>query len=225
MGNYKEIILGEEAKNYVEKHLSYGQTLSKLVLEYIDLKLGNVITGLPSDANLDKINDFDSGGILPAIEKSKWRTIVGEDGVEHIMKPIPRNFSYAVNIIGAFLKGNKDRLCVFENVKAGPSDPILLKHSSAILTFKKEVYHVLTNREISEEEVVRAIKESESLWTFVGFMTSLQGIKKESLSSKELSSEAMKILAENVEKIIVGAYDGEGFLIWHSIHHSSTVAQ
>ena len=48
----------------------------------------------------------------------------------------------------------------------------------------------------------------------IGVMTSLPEGHYLALEKKKITSEELKLLAERAEKIIVGAYDGEGYLIW-----------
>ncbi len=67
MSAFKEIELGTEAVTFVTESLKFGETLSKLVLEVIDVKRGRVVTKLPSNVDEKAANDFKSGGKLPRL--------------------------------------------------------------------------------------------------------------------------------------------------------------
>lgn len=217
MTNYKEITLGNDAINYVMKHLSYGHAISKTVLNKLDIQNGQIIVGLPEYANWEKVNDLEHGGILPAVDRSKWRTISGENGKTYTMELIPRFFPFIVDNIKSFLMKSSTNLCILENANASPTDWALKNIQSIIWTFQSEVYHILGKGEQSQSEIEKTIKESESLWTWIGFLTSFPGIDSYPIVKKEISMDIIMILAGNVEKILVGAYDGEGFLVWNRI--------
>ena len=216
MGKYKEIALTEpKAVAYIREHLGYGHTLSSYFLEKVDLQTGYVTTGLPGNANLEKVYNFKYGGILPTAPESEWRRVIGKDGRKFVMVPTPRFFSYTVEIISSFLKGGAGRICILENATNKPTDPVLQKYQSIIWTHQDEIYHILGREDYSNKEIEKIINEAEALWTFVGFMTYMPS-KEFLISSRyEIPLEELKALAERTEKVIVGAYDGEGYLIWH----------
>lgn len=213
MENYREIILGIESINYVRQHLATGLTLSTHVLQTIDLNTGQVATGMPEDMVWGKLYDFDHGGILASESKSiPIKRMETEDGKHFVMKRIPRAFSFTLDTVERFLRDDVKNILILENANARPTDPVLKRSKSTILTFHNEVYHLIIGKP-SKEDIRRSIVESESLWTLVGFMTSLP-TEADFPSTKELSLDMIGLLAENTQKILIGAYDGEGFLIW-----------
>lgn len=217
MDKYKEINLGAEAITYIKKVLSLGCTLSSYVLQNVDLWSVKVVTGLPESANFDKINDFEAGLILPQVPESKWIENIGEDGKKSTLIPIPIYTAYLFEKIKNYLESHRGGLCIFENANAKPSDPILRHYKSRIWFFHDEVYHILGEGKHPFETIERVISEYRSSLNFVGFMTSLPENQKYSNLAK-ISSDVLLLLAERVDNIIIGAYDGESFLIWNRLN-------
>jgi hypothetical protein len=71
---------------------------------------------------------------------------------------------------------------------------------------------LLTEADLSAvSKIERTIRMARS-WLFIGVMSGMT----EAISANEpsLSEDDLMSLAEEAEGIIVGAYDGEGFLLW-----------
>lgn len=222
MQDYKEISLGAQGISYVKKQLSYGLTLSKAVLKYIDLDRGQVMIKVSENVNVRAIYNFENAGLLNTAPASSWK-IIGKGDKKYTAVPVYVDFSFIANIINSFLKNSDDNICVFENRNAKPTDPVLHSYQSCIWMFKNEVYHVLNLRSYPNEEIEHTIREAHSLWTFVGFLSSLPKVGSNCIHT-EVTEENLECLAQRVEKIIVSAYDNEGFLVWHktSLQNSIT---
>ena len=216
MDKYKEIILGYTAIGYIRECLSYGLTLSKYISESVDLDTGQVMTAFPEDANLRTIYKLEYGGILPTLPESEWHRVTGKDGSESIIVPKYPFTSYVVFTIRSFLESDTERICIFEDAVARPNDSALKRRKSHFVTLQDEVYDLLTKRESSDRDIEQAIKETGyDHPPLICAMTSLPCEEHGFLARQEITSEILRVLAERTEKIIVGAYDGEGYLIWH----------
>jgi hypothetical protein len=63
--------------------------------------------------------------------------------------------------------------------------------------------------------ILNTISESSSIPIFIGFMTSIDPNIQKYIGCKQyIKEEILTIMADRAEKIFVGAYDGEGYLIW-----------
>ncbi|UCH51780.1 MAG: hypothetical protein JSV54_03235 [Chloroflexota bacterium] len=216
MKEYKEIVLGAAALKYIRGHLTHGLTLSKYILEYLDLETGQCATALPEEANLEKINDFESGWIIPPPPESKWHRLTPEDGVPSILIPVNTLHSYLFDTIRSFLEASPEHICISENAAAHPSAPWLQRRKSHIVTFQKEVYTFLLGGQRSNDEIKVAIYGAETAWHLIGAMTSLPDDKYILSDGQKINSDILKTLAARTEKIFVSAYDGEAYIIWHN---------
>jgi hypothetical protein len=75
-----------------------------------------------------------------------------------------------------------------------------------------EVYHYV-NAGASIDDVKKTIRAAETSANLVGVITSLE-INSNVLSSKELDGSTIQSTVDKLEYIIVGAFDGECYLIW-----------
>ena len=201
--SFREISLGPEAIDYVRDRLESGNTLSTLLLKVHDLKVGRIVTKLPLVVDDEKAKDFETGGKLPPI--------VGEFTS---LEPVPNTDSVLLEEIRRFLTEADNNVCIFENASAKPGDPFLQSLQTRFSIFDNEIYHLLCPSDIDDDRILKTIGSARS-WLFIGAMTSASDARGGLCSEKkELSESDLNLLAERTKKIIVGAYDGEGFLVW-----------
>lgn len=65
-----------------------------------------------------------------------------------------------------------------------------------------------------QEKIAKTMREANSDWRFVCLMSSLPGKERLARRGRSLTADDVRALAERAEKIVVGAYDGEGYLVW-----------
>ena len=168
-------------------------------------------TVLPRDTDLASALDFHSGGKLPPPPISEWVSVEGGIAI-----PIPNTKSFLVDAISGFFTSGTGNLAVFENSLASANDPIISETSSRVLTFRGEVYHLLTPEEANPEKIVEAVDDAYSGPVFIGILSSVPASSLVRLeTTQELSGYLLDSIAGNVSKLVIGAYDGEGFLLWH----------
>jgi hypothetical protein len=217
MNAYKEITLGPEAIDYIRKCLRDGNTLASYLLQKLNLDRGRVVTFLSSEVTAEVAKQFTTGGKLPLPPKSQWRYTEGESS-KWRMVPIPDTDSCLVTIIEAFLSAEEKRVCIFEDALSRPHDPILSRSVARLLTFNDEVYHFLSGRDVESSKIRQTIRQAKSIPLFIGAMTFIPEESSFSYKARKMtiaSDELLRVLAERTEKIVVGAYDGEGYLIWN----------
>jgi hypothetical protein len=161
------------------------------------------VTKLPLDINETVAMDFESGG--------KLRSLILQTN-DLSLEPIPNTDALLGVEIRTFLDAGKERLCIFEDASAEPSDPFLKFIDTRFLTFERSVYHVICPDD-SDEQILKTIGRAHS-WLFIGVMTS--GPLEWEISSRPvLTLDEIRIFAENSVRIILGAYDGEGYITWN----------
>ena len=206
--------LGSEAIEYIKNILSDSHTLAKYLLESLDLGAGIVITFLPPGLSKKEITDFEAG-VMPMPPESEWRYFNYEDGRTVRVMPVTVLDRDMILLIQNFLEEDAERLCIFENWLFHPSDSVVSQFKSRLLFFESEVYHVLFGGHVEVSRIKETIKEAHSIPIFIGALTSMSGMSAAFQRKKSLSSDQIKMLAAQTQKIIVGAYDGEGYLIWN----------
>ncbi|HEX9930047.1 MAG TPA: hypothetical protein VGB02_16055 [Pyrinomonadaceae bacterium] len=209
---YKKIEFGVEAVNYIRECLSNGGTLSKFLLQNQNLNYGSVATYLPSTISNEFAKDFETGGKLPPFMDSpqfldasdKKLALVPKPNIDHLL----------VKEITDHLKERKENICLFEDAWANPKDHFLITSDVEFSTYNDEVFYILNGENVSSKEILKTIRYARS-WLFLGFLTSKSKTIVSDESIKFLTIDELELLAEKTTKVIVGAYDGEGFLIWN----------
>ena len=208
----EEVVLGLEAVDYIVACLKEGRTLAKYLLSR-ELTTGRVRTLLPPGADHSMSTSFRTGGKFPDSPQSTWRSLEGGG----YAVPIPNANACLASIIQSFLTHSSQNLCIFENALARASDPYLTTLTSTICTCDDEVYHLLTSKDVTEKHcrIETTIEEAMSIPIFVGALTSWPGECSGALTTgKCLTADSLSQLALRAEQIIIGAYDGESYLIW-----------
>lgn len=209
-----ELHLGPEAVSYIRDCLANGKTLARYLLQRPDLESGTVTTFLPSDVGKEAATQFKWGGKLRR-DPATFVYRTEPDGSRTRWEPVPNTDPWLVSIIQAFLRAAEDRVCIFENALARPSDPVLSRSESRVLVFDNEVYHFLSAADWASTIIAQAIREAGCPYPpLIGAMASAADEAGFSGEGRQISSAQLKVLAERTEKIVIGAYDGEGYLIW-----------
>lgn len=193
-----------EAVKYIENVLRGGRTLSRYLLECLDLNKGKVVTFLPEGIQDIDIKNFEVGGKL----KVPTETIVHKPGT--IAYPIPITDSFLAEIVQTSIFSRESGVCILEDATRSPRDMFKTSVDDQMLVLDDEVYYLLTKKNIDKEMITKTISVANSLWHFVCVMTSWPNKPEK----KNISNNDIKDLVKKTEKLAIGAYDGEGYLIW-----------
>ncbi len=223
MVTYNEIKLDTEAIEYIKDRLADGKTLAKFLLEQRNLDSGEVITFLPPHANLERLKNF-SGGVLPTPPPETHHYYTTPDGTKSVMVPVPNTRPHLVTIIQEFLKQGDGHLCLFEHALASPADDFLSspdEQDLRVRTFEDDVYFLLIGNDLDREKIDKTIRYVTSYLIIGVLVCPLEEDNFLSLDQKiaygKITHDELKLLAQRTEKIIVGAYDGESYLIWSDV--------
>jgi hypothetical protein len=198
MRGFREYVLGPKANGYIGDCLEYGHSLTRHLRRGRDLVNGRVVTRLAPEANTDELDKFEWGGKYP--ESSIGRH--------------PNSVDDLASYILDFLQSGEGRICVFENHLGRRTDPWLLQAESRVHFFGEEVYHVVSAEVVDLDSIKAAINEAEDVTLLIGVLSVWPEGSRLSPERREITDEELRALAEGAEKIIVRAYDGEGYLIW-----------
>lgn len=202
----------EKSLQYTRHQLKGGNTLSSEVLKSVDFSTGNFFTLLPNDAILEKCYVFTSGGILPQ-PPMEWYCSEGKMASYSVIPTIQEEMvSYILK------KATEDNLlCVFEDVLSTKKNIYLdfFKTHSILRFFKDEVYFVLNRNKLDELIISKCLEKSNAIWHSLCVLSKIE-LKKEQddvFGLKEIDT-----ICVNAKLIIIGAYDGEGYVVWEKNH-------
>ena len=202
--NYKRIVLRQDANYYIKDLLNSGNTLAKL-LGCKNIETGSVETCLPNYAEMEHLYDFEIS-VIPTPNSYSYT----ERGKKYSLSKVRTFYSCAVDTIQNHLRTNSHNLCICDANNLTPNS----KHvnNKLAVTYRDEVYYFL-HGEMTNETILETIKQASGWYDL--YVLSFVAKSDEILTKHTLSQDELKILAQNTSKLIVGAYDGDSFLIWN----------
>lgn len=197
------------AIEFLTGRLSTGNALSRCILSSLNFNAGCITAVSAVPTNSMDFSDYAHGH--PETAEAPQKVTIGE--APYTVWPIINARIELAGIIGTALKSDGD-LCLLENALARVGDGWLAGTKSRLVFSDSEVYHALLSAQSDPETVIQALAEAESFPTFVGAvgrstwaanMTTLPG----SITVQQLNE-----FAQRASVVFVGAYDGEGYLVW-----------
>lgn len=177
--------LGADAVSFIRSELAQGRDLAALITK-LPLEQGSVVTFLPASVGAQELGDFGSGGVA------------GGDQNENLAQ-----------LIGAYLGSDVKRICVFEHPAARRGDPV---RSSDFFTVGDTVLTFVT-AVASQSRVERAAREAH-WYPGIGILSSLREGEPPIPPQSVQPESCLVDLVANIEHLLIGAYDAEGWLVW-----------
>jgi hypothetical protein len=192
-----------EALEYTLLCLGSGLTLSRS-LEARIKHVGAVATGLPMGVASDGKVHFREGRRLPRMATPSR---CGGNTVA-----TPNTDDCLVAHVAHSLGSTPGRIFLVENALARRGDTSVRHFRSRLLFHAEEVYHAVWGSEANEHDIRLALTDGRSVLEFVAVLSSLpEGTE---FVSDQISQARIARLAACADEVIVGAYDGESFILW-----------
>jgi len=192
--------------SYFIEHIQCGKTLSKRVVEKVNFSKGIFYTFFPSNAEISRLFDFSCGGIIPPIPYGKHSyKIEGFSDKFHPQQIITMDRECS-EFISSYVKEGGKNCAIVENYMFEPENVHANIRRVKMTPYEKEVYYFL-DKENSIEEIYETIRKSSEVWHSLFVLTQMNSVL-------TLYSECLDKICDNSKFIIVGAYDGEGYIFW-----------
>lgn len=182
----------EPCLEYLKDTLSDTTALASKILSLMDLKKGFFFTFLPSKTNFSLAAQFNISGIAKGVREQ-----------------IP---SMLINKLQEY-----DPLCcIFDNISEVFSSKYKSKlFSKCGLFYREEIYYLINKENISLELIKECLQNSNAIWHSLCVVSKLE--LKINSNRNVLIQEIDQIIL-NTSMLIVGAYDGEGYLFWEKFN-------
>lgn len=204
----KMIRLEDSAKDYLKQKLGW-KSLTKAILKNLDFTSGSIYSMLPEE--LDLSNDYESSLIKRLRHASTIAINSNHLQVEAIVSHAEINLLRSVK---SCIVDDKSTVFVVEDLLAKSSDPNEMENNEVApyrYVFNDELYYLLSKSETFEKDF-NIVNRRVTTMFFVGVLTRLpNSILSE---SRTLEIQQLEEMSIHTEKIIVGAYDGEGYIYW-----------
>lgn len=191
--------LDDRVLEWVEAELAVDTLLSRKMPK-IEFDKGVFWTFAPAGMDAEKLYRFSEGGILPAEAKDSFILYHSDYRIERKNSCIDELTCYLAS------------LCNRADVSAYLFDDVMARSDDAHLNDfsyieKDEVFHILDAQLGAEEDIKELTISTNSSWHFL-----CVGLERS--CSFPIMSGAFEKLPEAITILVLGAYDGEGFVIW-----------
>jgi len=178
------------------KKISWGNTLSKTIMNEIDLRIGSFFTLTSKKSDLNYIYQFSTGGV--------------HSGQDLLNQYISENLDL-----------NGKLKCVFEDVQSDKEDLPLDVFTSVGHLFESELYYIIDksnkNKDmtystgLSNTYLQASISHSRNFWRELCLLSEFDF---DVSRRDELNLDLLTTIVRNIRVIALSCYDGEGQIYW-----------
>ncbi len=204
----KYILDPKRTIEYFQDQLNCSHAISKELKATLNLENGQFYTLLPENANFKELYILEGGWILPQNPVLEQES---KSGKKSSYTWIPTLDQEIANYIFEKIQLNENYLAIFEDVARIPEDfqqEFVLEFG---LRYTNEFFYQLNKGNATEELIISAIHEINAQWHLLFLLTEIDGKNK---LSKEISLDNIKEFCKNIRLLVLGAYDGEGYVFW-----------
>jgi hypothetical protein len=184
MSDLQELAIDVNCLSYLERVLRSGKSLSHLLLERVDFAAGKIHALLSSKVGGREIKDFAAGGI-GSIESP--RRALAEIGFRYIQESAKQ--------------------IALEEGLARRGDPAI-RNKEGVVSLADEIYY-LTRKIDTVQQMERFLMQPRYAIGLVGIFCTAATRQVQEISETDLAG-----FVTTTERVVVGAFDGEGFLLW-----------
>lgn len=199
------------AFDYIRACLSRGHSIARRLLDSVRFEQGQLMISLPVGVPISAMLDFRAGGRLKPDLRGAFSL---ETAHGHALTAVPRpsTDNRLAGFIAAYLQPHSNRICVFDDVISHPTDP-LLRSNRRIVLFREEVYRVMRQSDMARPFILQNIRDADALWYFMCIGAPAPA-STNFAAGRRFSAADLDWLAGKCDWLAVGAYDGEGYVMW-----------
>ncbi len=203
--------LGPGAAVYIREQLEQGSLLGKLILDRLDLEAGQSWTYVAPGVEEATLHDFRHGCIAPHLPELIHHRDYGS-AVEQVNTPSERIITA---LIHQHMRQGEHSYFVVWGGYARSTDPWLaeLPPNERMFFHDDSVYWYLDHGADSEEEAAEALG-STPFWNRIGALAKVPGRDGFIHPRQNVTDEELRAIADGTEMLVIGAYDGEGYVVW-----------
>lgn len=194
MPSLQEARLPDNAIEYIRAELATGSTYARQ-LSQLPLDKGHVTTFLPPQLDPSALPDFSAGpSMIFGVSMEGNRTMVSQAIRDYLAE-------------GAY------RIAIVETAHR-ENDSSLASRPINFFTHGEEVYFWIA-REGAHLPLIQRVMSRARDYPFVCGLSLWPAYELQELEPRKLEPNELSLLAKNTKHIVVGAFDMEGYVIWH----------
>ncbi len=180
--------LGTGGWEYLKEQLSLGKTVAYHLLKRVS-DFAHVQARLPRTTSAARAVQFHVGGLLSLAESRRQM----------------------VNEFRQYLLSHRAHCALLEDPVGKPSDPYIARTQLRYAIYGDDVYYVLTPEAGKPAEVEHYLRMAYG-YPFIAVLTHLDPSSLPPAGG-EIDTAVLQMAANNADRIIIAAYDGEGFVV------------
>ena len=198
--------LGEVGRAYVREHLGDTNAFCAALLETFSSEPGVVFTLAPVGVPLDRLAEFERGGLLPK-NSSGADTVSLPDG--STLSPIASLIAEQTKLLRDTMLAASGSVCIVDDFNPRWGDQASCLGPTAF-GVDEEVYHLLTPGH-REDDFLTTVSKGNTIWHGVAAVCR---VSPRLDSARASTPSELKECAASALLITCTAYDGEGFVAW-----------
>lgn len=201
--------LDKRAVKYINEVLGFESILSVFLRKKLNLTEGNISVFLPSELSDEQLYNFTRGGIFSS-DSEPIATGRGDGTYLFKKKSMIPELS---DFIFETLSKNKRYWCVLDDVMMAPGDNDLEGLKESFNEVEQEIYHIVNQINLDNTLLLKIINAVNVSWHFLCVVVELSEYQNMN-NDRVLSEKVFLSFLDEVRMVIIGAYDGEGFIVW-----------
>lgn len=188
----REFELGAEATAFIKERLSsFGLSFSSHILAALRLEDGHVVTHLPPDAPIERIKEFQWGGVSNTIA----------------------TYNHAANFIVEYLQSSDRAYAIFEEVLGRTNHPYMQLEMRQWFCYGTEIYFFHSSYAENLDTVGYSLRKAGGRPGII-MLTFLPEDESHFVNHQTVTEVLLTKLAERTVHVLTDAYDDEAWLIW-----------
>lgn len=192
---FQRMQLNGEGVSYLKGELSQGGVLSQRLLE-VNFTQGVIFTYIPNGFNISSFSDYSE-----SIEFKLGRRV----GLEFE--------DMASEFIVEHLDRDPGNVAIFETFW-NINDPIVSKQGHQFFLLRSTVYDFILGSD-KNKPVKQYLRDAQSYPTVIVLSTNFYS--GDFLQDMDFNENLLEKITRNIDSLIIGAFDGEGFLFWSKL--------
>ena len=207
--NIKKIELEGFAVKYIEELLSSGGALSAVMLEELNFKDGKFFTYVPNGRKVNNADQLGFGGMV--MSNTEMSTNFPIRGRAQEVKNLDH---FLIEEVKRIFHRSEDAVFVIEHLYANSNDRGLEKHFSQWIKCGDSICF-FCSKFSAESSISKAFIAGKSTPSFTAVVFADNRLMKVFQKGAIVDEVVLKKLIKATAAVIVGAFDGEGFVIWY----------
>lgn len=173
--------------NYVQDNLSSAKTLSEQLIKLVDFKEGCFFALIRPEIDKKRIHEFSYSLSMSSIQDE------------------------LIDFIYNKLNKNQKLTALFEDILLTTKSAYLELFEECGLQYNDEIIYSVNKNNVSHSLISRCLFNCNAIWHSLCILTNINTEKKE---SKILTLDMINNACLSIQLVIIGAYDGEGYIFW-----------